>query len=424
MALFSLTFLILITFYIKKIKLFYPLGLIILFFFIVPYLLYPLFKIISFKNLEEIKVFLDDINHALIIINFVYIFWIFGFFSLGKQTNKIININFDYRDRIFANALIFSGICLYFFVFSYVGISFINSFSDPLGTRFSIINKSGGFYLRSISFWLMWCGWFLKFLLFIKGFNINKIRLIILFVFIIFLSFPLGQRSLILFPIIYLVLLMYYLKLISFKRISFLLLFLFFLVPVLGLYRQLGSSEYLSIDKFISSFNLIFANFQDILFLLSERINNLYFFTIFLEFKDQVDYDLIDSISGFFNLFIPSFVLLGDKSVDLTTLLTIKYIGSVKMGTYDFTSFPEWLLIGGYFAIPIFAFFSGLINRIIVDGVFKLGSSIFFLMLFTHGFFLKMPFLNINNINNIFIIIFLIYSIFIYLLYNTYKRFR
>lgn len=424
MALISLIILIFFSFYFLKIKLFYPLGLIILFFFIVPYLLYPILRIISFQNFEEILVFLDDINHALTIINFVYIFWILGFYSFGKQTNKTIKINFDYRDRNFANALIFFGICLYFFVFSYVGISFTNSFYDPLGTRFSIINKSGGFYLRSISFWLMWCGWFLKFLLFAKGFNINKIRLIILFVFIIFLSFPLGQRSLILFPFIYLFLLMYYLKLISFKRISILLLLLFFLIPVLGLYRQLGSSEYLSIDKFISSFNLIFRNFQDIIFLLSERINNLYFFSAFLEFKNHVNYDFIDSIYGFFNLFLPSIFTFGDKSIDLTTILTIKYIGSLKMGTYDFTSFPEWLLIGGYLAIPIFSYFSGLINRIIVDGVFKLGSSMFFLMLFIHGFFLKMPFININNINNVFIIIFLIYSIFIYLLYNTYKRLR
>jgi len=425
MALFPLIFLIYFSFHFFKIKLFYPLGLLILFFFIIPFVGYPILKIISFLGTNDLQPFIDEINIGLIYVNVAFVFWLLGFQILGKFKNKNIVINYDYSDRFFGYALIFFGICLYFFVFSYVGISFTNSFYDPLGTRFSIINKPGGFYLRTISFWTMWCGWFLIFLLYLKGYKISKIKLLFYFSFIIFLTLPLGQRSLTIFPFIFIFLILFYLKKISFKKTFSIFLLLFFSIPILGLYRELGQSDFgFTFSSFIENFGIMFTNIQGVLFLISERINNLYFFTVFLEFKDQIDYDLIDSISGFFNLFVPSFFSFGEKSYDLTTLLTLKHLGSLKYGTYDFTAFPEWFLIGGYLGIPFFAFFSGLINRFLVEGVFKIGGSLFFLMLFTDGFFLKYPFITLNNINNILLIIFIIYSLIIYLLFNTYRRLR
>lgn len=425
MALISLIILIFFSFYFFKIKLFYPLGLLIAFFFIIPFVGYPTIKIISLFGTNDLKPFIDEINIGLIYVNVVFVFWLLGFQILGKFKNKAIAISYDYSDRFFGYALIYFGIILYFIVFKYVGLDFINSFNDPLNTRFAIINKSGGFYLRTISFWTMWCGWFLIFLLFLKGFKISKIKLLIYFIFIIFLTLPLGQRSLTIFPFVFVFLILFYFKKISYKKTLSIFLLLFFSIPILGLYRELGQSNFgFTFISFVENFGIMFTDFQGVLYLISERINNLYFFTIFLEFKDQIDYDLFDSISGFFNLFVPSFLSFGEKSYDLTTLLTLKHLGSLKYGTYDFTAFPEWFLIGGYLGIPFFAFFSGLINRFLVEGVFKIGGSLFFLMLFSDGFFLKYPFITINNINNILVIIFIIYSIIIYLLFNTYRRLK
>ena len=99
------------------------------------------------------------------------------------------------------------------------------------------------------------------------------------------------------------------------------------------------------------------------------------------------------------------------------------HLGSTEFGTYGYTPFAEWFLILGNFGYVFFGFFSGLLNRLIINSINKIGYNFFCLVLFSDLFFLKYPFIKINDIDNILLIIFIVYAFFLYLCFNTFKKY-
>ena len=423
MALFFFFILIFLSYRLLRIKILSPLSLTILFSFILIGIIYPILKIYSFNNFQEAKIFISELSEALIIISIIFFFWIIGYMSLGKIKPLNININYRYKDRYFGNFLFILGLFLYFLTYLYTGVDFLSSFNDPLGTRFLLMSKPGAFYLKSLGLWTMWSGWYLNLFLLLNNNQINKFYLIVKFILIILISLPLGQRSYIIFPFVTLIITLHYFNLIKISRIIFLFILMLFIVPILGLYRELGNSvEGFSFSFLVENIETIFANKESIFYVISERLNNLSFFSNFLEFKNSISYDITNSISSFFNFFIPSSEY-SQKELDLNTVLTIKDLGSTELGTYAYTPFAEWFLILGNFGYVFFGFFSGLLNRLIINSINKIGYNFFCLVLFSDLFFLKYPFIKINDIDNILLIIFIVYAFFLYLCFNSFRKY-
>jgi len=190
----------------------------------------------------------------------------------------------------------------------------------------------------------------------------------------------------------------------------------------LGVYRELGFSRSgFTFKDFFENINSLFSNKSSILSSIAERFDNTVWLSRFWEIRSQFSMSLFDSIKGLIGLFIPASVLGGVKIADVDTYLTIEVLGSQAYGTYSFTAIPEWYLNFGLIGIPLMAFVSGTIAAKLSLSVSKVGSSIFFLVLYADGFFLKYPFVSINSFGNVAIIYHVTFAAGVYLGFSLFK---
>jgi len=410
-----------------KLNILQPLTLTMSFNLFFPFILYPILKSLTLSSFSEVLTYFDDQILLFSIVLVVYIFWFLGLVSNPnfKFNFKVSKLNFHYRDKQFAFFLYFFGISLYFLTFYISGINFIEAFNNPLGTRFQIINTQGAFHLRNVSLWFIWAGWFIILALRVQGHKISLILLSSSFLFIIFICIPLGQRYQLVYPIILLMLFLFYFKKLSSKTIITSGVILIILLPLFALYRELGNSKTgINIDVFSENIEILLSERSTIFSILSDRFENIAYFQKFLIVRDKLDMTIFDSIKGFFSLFIPASFTGGIKSIDVDTYLTLKIVGSQDFGTFSFTSFPEWYLNFGYIGFPLMGYISGLLTSLIIKNVSKIGTSIFALILFSDGFFLKIFFLNINSNSNISVLYQMIFALFVTILFKLFRSFR
>jgi oligosaccharide repeat unit polymerase len=419
-----LCFFVILFYRLNRVKLIDPVSIVLILNFLFPFVLYPVVFSFTFDSFIEGLEYFDSIKIPLLIILIIFVFWIIGFsLSSNKKEFNLEGFRMKKIDSSFAYFLFFVGVILFFITFQISGLSFFSSFADPLGTRFQIINTTGGYHLRNVSLWSMWTGWFLLIVLKLQGNNISILKLIIFFSFVIFLSIPLGQRYQLVFPFIFLILLLKYRNLISDSTIYISGLILVFLVPLLALYRELGrSSTGMNSKDFIDNLVVLSEEKSKILTVIVERYESISWFNKFWIIRDDLKMSFLDSIQGFISLFIPSSFTGGLKGSDVEVYLTTKIVGSQDFGTFSFTSFPEWYLNFGYLGFPIMGLFSGFVVGKIVNGVRKLGLNVFYLALFADGFFLKLPFININFNSNVSIIYHLIYAFSIFIMHKFYLK--
>jgi hypothetical protein len=267
----------------------------------------------------------------------------------------------------------------------------------------------------------MWTGWFLLLVLKLQGKNISLLKLLGFFSFVIFLSLPLGQRYQLIFPFLFLLLLLKYCSRISNKTIYISGIIMIVMLPMFALYRELGRSESgMNKVDFFSNLNILLEERSTIFSILSERFENIAWFHKFWLVRDELNMSIIDSILGFFSLFLPVSFTGGIKGSDVEVYLTMKIVGSQDYGTFSFTSFPEWYLNFGYLGFPLMAYLSGIVVSQLDKSVTKIGTNIFYLTLFADGFFMKIPFINFNFNSNVSIIYHIIFAAIVYLFYKVY----
>ena len=422
---FLLLFCIVLFYKLNYVRLTDPVSIVLLLHIFLPFVLYPIVFSFTFDSFNAILEYFENIKISMLIILVIFMFWALGFMmSVKKGGFSLDKFRIKKRDKLFAFFLYSFGVLVFFLTFRLAGISFLSSFDDPLGTRFQIINTAGGFHLRNVALWSMWSGWFLLLVIRLQGYSISKGALVFLFCFVIFLSIPLGQRYQLVFPFIFLILLLKYRGIISDMTIYVSSLILVIIVPLLALYRELGKSmSGVNSDDFFSNLSVIFGERSKILTTLVERYESISWFNKFWLIRDDLIMTFSDSFKGLLSLFIPSSFTGGSKGLDVEGFLTMKIVGSQDFGTFSFTSFPEWYLNFGYLGFPVMALLSGLVVGKIVNSVSKLGINIFYLALFADGFFLKLPFLNLNFNSNVSVLYHWIFACVIYFLYKVYDSF-
>lgn len=425
MSTITLIFVLLAIIYFTKRKLkfnfFDPIGIIIILNFLVPFVAYPLLKILTFTSETSRNYFLQEMYYPTIIFIVVYIFWILGYSFLPKKGSVVPKLNYKKRDRKFAISLYLVGIVLFFLVFIYSGVDFLSSYANPLATRFALMQKTGAYHLRSLSLMLIWTGWFLNLALHFQGYKTNKVLLLISFIFVIVIIIPLGQRFQLILPILLLLLLLLHYKKISRKVIYISGILIVILIPILAIYRELGlSKQGFSLSRLIENIEKLIDRREDFIAVITERFENGRWFSKFIKIRDDIDYSIIDSIKGLLSTFLPKVFLGGTKGSDIEGILTLKIIGSKDFGTFSFTSFPEWYLTMGYFGFAFFGFISGYINKVLVGFISKMGDNIFYFALFAGGVFLKFPFLNINSFRNVYFVLDILFAGLILLFYKIY----
>lgn len=409
---------------IYRIQLFEPVSILILFSFFLPFVFYPILKSLTYDTLDQSLEYFHEMQETLLIVFVVFIFWALGIGTVRKRKSFKINQPFNYkiRDRHFALILYVAGVALFFLTFFMAGLNFFTSFQDPLQTRYQIINTTGGYHLRNFALWSMWTGWFLLLCLKIQGYKVSILKLFFLFGFVIFLSLPLGQRYQLVFPFVFLLLILKYCNKVSNKMIYTSGIVMIVLLPIFALYRELGRSESgMNIDDFFTNLGVLFEQRSTILSVLSERFENIAWFNKFWIVRNELSMSFIESISGLISLFLPASFTGGVKGADMEVYLTMKIVGSQDFGTFSFTSFPEWYLNFGYLGFPLMAYISGLVVSQLGRSVKEIGNSIFCLALFADGFFMKIPFINFNFNSNVSIVYHLIFAAIVSLLYKVYQ---
>jgi oligosaccharide repeat unit polymerase len=415
-----------------SIQIFEPISILLILTFFLPFVFYPLLKSFSFDSNSQSIAYFNEIKEPLFIVLIVFVFWALGIATLkDRSTFKLKPFNFKERDRYFAVILYIIGVIIFFLTFLIARINFITALANPLETRFQIINTTGAYHLRNFALWFMWSGWFLLLCLKLQGKKIGLLKLFCLFGFVIFLSLPLGQRYQLIFPFIFLMLLLKYCNKIKSKTIYFGSIMLLIILPILALYRELGKSEtgLVNFSYFFETLGGILEEKNSFFSIISDRFESIAWFNKFWVIRDNLSMSFFESIRGLLSLFLPASFTGGVKGIDIDTYLNMKVVGSMDFGTPSFTLFPEWYLNFGYFGFPIMAFVSGLLVVFLNRSVKNVGVSIFSLALFADGFFLKLPLINFNTNGNVTIVYHLIFALIVVFFYelfhfkkNNYKK--
>lgn len=416
-------FAILVFYKVFAIQIFEPISILLILTFFFPFVFYPLLKSFSFDSISQSIAYFNEIREPLLIVFIVFIFWTLGIATLKARTKfKLKPFKFKESDRYFAIILYIIGVIIFFLTFFIARINFITAFANPLETRFQIINTTGAYHLRNFALWFMWTGWFLLLCLKLQGKKVGLLKLFCLFGFVIFLSLPLGQRYQLVFPFIFLMLLLKYCNIIKSKTIYFGSIILLIILPILALYRELGKSEtgLVNISYFFETLGGILEERSAFFSIISDRFESIAWFNKFWVIRDKLSMSFFESIRGLFSLFLPASFTGGVKGIDIDTYLNMKVDGSMDFGTPSFTLFPEWYLNFGYLGFPFMAYVSGLLVVFLNRSIKSVGVNIFNLALFADGFFLKLPLINFNTNGNVTIVYHLIFAIIVAFFYKLF----
>lgn len=370
-----------------------------------------------------------------IILNIVLFSWFIGFTLFSKKSQfsfDPVSSNYDLIRPSYLKFGFFcliSGFAIYCLTYIYVGYSYIEALNNPLQFRFDVIGKTGGYYLRNFSLWLIYCSlaiFLVHYFDDLKSSIKQKVLLSLFLVFIFFITIPLGQRSVLLTPLLLGGFILYNQKMISKSQVLYGVIISLFLIGALGIYRtvaffEVSSSQDLSIiysEIMRTDFRIIFEE-------IAARFNNIEWFYLYLSEESYFEgsISVFESIKQLFISIVPPSFLGGiEKSVDYDTYLTIYFLGSQDFGTYGFTPMAEWSLIFGKKGYVIMPFISGSLFAFISNKARKIKNNMFYLIFISSFIFLDLVFIQIHAGATANAIVFLCFNILLFFLYEAFFK--
>ena len=399
-----------------------PLFYLLIIGFVLPFVVVPLSLNFVASDVDIMANYSGYFPQSMIWVNIIFFMWAVGYSLTGKKKRfqwQVLS-KFNPSQYRFGLILYAAGLLSYILLWKYIELGFLSAFSDPLATRFVIINKAGAYHFRNLCIWSLWGGFYAIYFSGGSEFKKDK-RFLLSFIFlsIIFLSLPLGQRYQVIFPFVILIHALYYDKIIT-KKILFLVFPLLVVVlPLLGFYREMGRTGSVKFQDFVD-----FAGTMDFsLFgqLIVSRFNSFEFFILFMANKDNLSMPLLTSLNDLILKFLPASMTGGSKPLDVDGLLTDKLLGGFDFGTYAFTAFPEWYLNWGHLGFFLMPLLSGMFIGKIVGFIEQTPGRLFLIVLFSDFFLFRWQFISINSFSNIDAIYFLVYAAFATFLYRMLK---
>lgn len=370
-----------------------------------------------------------------IILNVVLFSWYAGFTIFSKKSEfsfDPVSSNYNLKRLSYVKFGVFcliSGFAIYCLTYVYVGYSYIEALNNPLQFRFDIIGKTGGYYLRNFSLWLINCSlaiFLLHYFDDLRSSNKQKVILSIFLVFIFLVVIPLGSRAVVLTPLLLIGFILYNQKTISKIQVFYGISIALFLIGALGIYRTVAFFNLSSNEDLGSLINLILETDYLVIFeeIVARFDNNQWFYLYLSEehyFEESVSF--FESIKQLFISIVPPSFLGGiEKGLDYDTYLTIYFLGSQDTGTYGFTPMAEWSMNFGRKGYVMMPFLSGSLFAFISNKARKIKNNMFYLIFISSFIFLDLVWIQIHSGATANVIVFLCFNILLFFLYEVFFK--
>ncbi|MBI2873256.1 MAG: hypothetical protein HYY00_08735 [Chloroflexi bacterium] len=385
-------------------------------FFVIGFVISPLLAI-NVTHSPTLLLLADGLPEAYLYLNVVFFFWATGlFFASRRDRFTWASHPAPSPARVHYGLVLFmAGLVVYLVSWQYVGVSLGAAYAHPFEARLKIISTPGGYYLKQVALWSVWAGFFL---VYASGFRLawRPLGLLLagMFVVIVGLSLPFGERSLIIMPMMFVGLIAFYDRRLKVPHLVVLVPMAFVLIVGLGIYREIGRGQPATTGAVVRAMSSL--SVTDFVGLGLERTSGLVHLLRFLERKDDLSMPLRQSVlSLVYRVFPASWQ--GGKPLDSSGYYTQAVLGIYSEGSYSPTPLAEWYMNLGLAGFIIMPLLSGFVYGKLIGLYSDARRSVFTVVLFSQLFVLRFAILNISSPDNVTTVFFFVFALMVYLAY-------